>query len=201
MTSGDWAQAFETRKHRRARKRLAVLRTGARLFNQRGYERTTLDDIAEALNVSKRTLYYYVRSKEEILAACNRLGLEDLRGTMEAPEEGPPLARIEALSRRYVSFLNEDMGLCNVLSTSVPTSAALADEIRAERRKIDHALRRMIEEGVADGSIRPCDARLTTAAIFGSLNWFPFWNRREPRAPLEAAEEAAIRLALSSLRA
>ena len=79
MSREKWAHAFETKEDRRTKKRMAVLRVGASLFNERGFDRTTLDDIAEALNVTKRTLYYYIDSKEEILHECNLRGAEIMR--------------------------------------------------------------------------------------------------------------------------
>ena len=60
-------------------KRNAVLQTAAQLFNERGFHATSLDDIAERLNVTKPTLYYYVESKDQILLECVRTALDLMR--------------------------------------------------------------------------------------------------------------------------
>ena len=117
MTKEKWASAFESRDDRRAKKRMAVLRAGAYLFNKQGFERTTLDDIAKALNVTKRTLYYYIESKDEILIECNRHAVESMKEITDdiRRREGPPLERIERYLRHYMGFLADDMGVCLIL--------------------------------------------------------------------------------------
>lgn len=203
MTREKWAHAFETKEDRRSKKRTAVLRVGASLFNERGFDRTTLDDIAEALNVTKRTLYYYIDSKEEILHECNLRGAEIMRDIVDSSHDQglPVLERIEALLRRYVTFLADDMGICVVLSISQPLTGFEKGELRAQRGKVDKALRALIQEGIEDGSIRPCDPRLTTAAIFGSFNWVPHWNRGKNPVSLEDIAESYISFALNGLKA
>ncbi len=57
------------------RKQHAILRAAARLFCERGFDRTRLTDIADALNITKPSLYYYIGNKEGILIAIQRLGL------------------------------------------------------------------------------------------------------------------------------
>lgn len=57
-------------------KRQALLSTAAQMFNERGFHATSLDDVAARLGVSNPTLYYYVRSKEQILLECVQQGLE-----------------------------------------------------------------------------------------------------------------------------
>ena len=203
MSREKWAHAFETKEDRRTKKRMAVLRVGASLFNERGFDRTTLDDIAEALNVTKRTLYYYIDSKEEILHECNLRGAEIMRDIVDLTHDQglPPLERIEALLRRYVTFLADDMGICVVLSISQPLAGFDTDELRTQRGKVDRTMRALIQEGIRDGSIRPCDPRLTTAAIFGSFNWVPHWNRGRNQVPLEQIAESYIALAINGLKA
>lgn len=206
MTKAKWADAFETKEDRRSRKRMAVLRVGAALFNERGFDRTTLDDIAEALSVTKRTLYYYIESKDEILHECNRRGIEIMREIIEMDPDQPgssqpPLERIEALLQRYVTFLSDDMGVFVVLAISQPLLGIDKAELRKYRARIDRAVRTMIMQGIEDGSIRPCDPRLTTAAIFGAFNWVPHWNRgRNQVAPKDIAD-SYISFVINGLKA
>ncbi len=73
--ASPWAPAPDRELQRQA-KRDAVLQAGAQLFNERGFHATSLDDIAARLGVSKPTLYYYVKNKDQILIECVRQGLE-----------------------------------------------------------------------------------------------------------------------------
>jgi len=203
MKKEKWANAFESRDDRRAKKRMAVLRAGAYLFNKQGFERTTLDDIAKALNVTKRTLYYYIDSKDEILIECNRHAVETMKEIAEdiRRREGPPLERIERYLRHYMGFLADDMGVCLILSVDLPLEEPYAGIMREGRRKGDMTMRALIEEGIADGSIAPCDPRLTTAAIFGAFNWVPHWNTRPNPAPLNEIADSYIPFVINGLKA
>src|ERR1051325_2298715 len=74
-------QAFDSRRRDPATKREAVLQTAAQLFLEKSYGRTSLNDVAERLNITKPALYHYFRNKEDILLACYRLGtglIEDI---------------------------------------------------------------------------------------------------------------------------
>ncbi len=166
------------REEMRRAKRLAVLETGARMFNRRGYDRTRLEDIAAELSVSKRTLYYYVASKDDILFQCNVMAYESLEPalTVCADRAIPPLDRIRTLLRAYGRLLADDFGACLVLTRENLLSPEGAAILRDSRRRLDITLRGLIEEGHADGSIAPCDPKLAAAAVYGAFNWLPHWR-------------------------
>ncbi len=197
-----WNNAVSNRDEQRRQKRLAVLGTGARLFNVRGFDRTTLDDIASELNVSKRTLYYYVSNKEEILFECSRLALEFMQDTLircRNPDV-PALERIALLLHGYAQLLADDMGACLVLSKDIPLSEPNSDVLREGRRSLDGLLRNLIRAGVEDGSIAPNDVRLTAAAMFGAFNWIPHWNRSDNPVSHDVIAENYIALLIDGLR-
>ncbi|MCP4315022.1 MAG: TetR/AcrR family transcriptional regulator [Hyphomicrobiales bacterium] len=197
-----WNNAVSNRDEQRRQKRLAVLGTGARLFNVRGFDRTTLDDIASELNVSKRTLYYYVSNKEEILFECSRLALEFMQDTLIRCRDPdiPALERIALLLHGYAQLLADDMGACLVLSKDIPLSEPNSDVLREGRRSLDGLLRNLIRAGVEDGSIAPNDVRLTAAAMFGAFNWIPHWNRSDNPVSHDVIAENYIALLIDGLR-
>ncbi|MEX3011808.1 TetR/AcrR family transcriptional regulator [Hoeflea sp. TYP-13] len=197
-----WNNAVTSRDEQRQQKRLAVLGTGARLFNDRGFDRTTLDDIASELNVSKRTLYYYVSNKEEILFECSRLALEFMQETIARCKDPavPVLERIALLLRGYAQLLADDMGACLVLSKDIPLSEPNRDVLREGRRSLDGLLRDLVRAGVEDGSIAPNDARLTAAAMFGAFNWIPHWNRTDNPVSHDEIADRYIGLLIDGLR-
>ena len=179
MSTTSWTENIQSRDEQRQIKRMAVLRAAAKLFNEQGYDRTSIDDIAALLKVSKRTLYYYIKSKEEILFECNRFGLEFMTDAMEASQSPdlPVLERIESFLRTYMGLLATDFGACLVLSKDDILSEDSRDFLRRERKNLDVIVRGLIEEGIADGSIAPCNVTMTTAAIFGAFNWVPYWRK------------------------
>ena len=86
LADSPWRNDRE-RQQPRSAKRDAVLSAAARLFTHRGFQGTSLDDIAQSLGVTKPTLYHYVANKEEILFECVRRGLGALRACIEEATE------------------------------------------------------------------------------------------------------------------
>ena len=105
-TSSPWRTAVE-RERLRASKREAVLRTAAQLFNEKGFHATSLDDVAERLHITKPTLYYYIRSKDEILFECVSIGLQMLEDAIQAERAGGGRAIVQLLAamRSYVQIV------------------------------------------------------------------------------------------------
>src|SRR3984893_8372917 len=95
-----WKDAGQSRDEQFAAKRSALIRKAARAFSARGFYNTSLDDIAAQLGVTKPALYYYVKSKEDILYAChvisNELGSEAMAYAENL--KGSGLDRVVALA-------------------------------------------------------------------------------------------------------
>lgn len=186
---------------RREARRRAVLEAGAKLFNDQGYEQTSLEEIAAAVQVTKRTLYYYVDSKEDILFGCHQLGLEFLGATMAQSQDVslPVLQRIEALIRGYCAWVSTDLGATIAMVREHSLSFARREILRASKAEVDFQLRSLIKQGIAEGSLRSCDPKLVAAAVFGALNWIPHWNRVEDPVPHEALAEQYLQLVMQGM--
>jgi AcrR family transcriptional regulator len=188
---------FEDRRRLRDEKREAVLRMAVRLFLEEGTHRTPLARIAERLNITKPALYNYFRSKEEILIELFRLGdelYEENFGRIER-ESGDGLTKLKALIRAYAWSMTTDFGMCFARLDDRELGDEARAAVRRSKRRYDLAFRREIERGIADGSIRRCDARLAAFAIAGALNGIADWYR--PGGTLSAngvADEFAERL-------
>ena len=167
-----------------------MIRAAAREFNRKGYHNTSLDDIAARLEVTKPTVYYYVTSKEQLLFQCFLAGLEQIRAAFnDATVAGRPAReRLAAVLRRYAEAIASDFGWCMVRAEDQDLSPAMSRHIKALKSEIDQGLRQLIRAGIADGSIRPCDPKMTAFALAGSLNWIAHWYRQDRS--LTAAEIA-----------
>ena len=171
-------------------KREAVIRAAARAFNERGYHHTSLDDIAAALGVTKPTVYYYVANKEQLLFECFLAGLRPIR---EALEEADRLAgngreRLAAVVRGYASAIASEYGWCMVRAHDQDLGPEMRRQINALKSEIDQGIRRLLRDGMDDGSIGPCDPKITAFALAGALNWIAHWYR--PDQPLSAEDIA-----------
>lgn len=174
----------------RAAKRQAVLRAAVRMFNARGFHATSLEDVAASLGITKPTIYHYLGNKEQVLLECVRIGLEQL---LEAAgqarrEEGTGKDRLCSFLRRYAEINMDDFGRCVIRTGEETLSEDGRKQFRGLKRKIDTALRGLIEEAVADGTIAAADPKLLAFTLAGALNWPARWH--EPDGPSAAGEIA-----------
>jgi AcrR family transcriptional regulator len=175
-----WPPASD-RVRQRARKRDAVILAAARAFRERGYHNTSLDDIAARLNVTKPTIYHYVTSKEQILFECFRTGLDQIRAVFDdlRDSDAPARERLLAVVRRYADAVTSEFGWCMVRAEDQDLTPVMSQRIKTLKAEIDQGIRRLIREGIADGSIRDCDPKMAAFALAGALNWMAHWYRND----------------------
>lgn len=171
--------AFDTRHRDRDQKRFAVLTTAAQLFLTNGYHATRLDDVADRLRITKPALYNYFRSKHDILLGCHLLGHDLIDARLAEIEQagGDGLTRLRALIRAYAGIMTEQFGMCLVRLDEHELNPKALAQIRARRQSVNERFEGYLADGIADGSIRPCDPRLTAFWLAGALNWISRWYK------------------------
>jgi AcrR family transcriptional regulator len=172
-------RASRERVREREVKREAVIRAAAHAFNRKGYHNTSLDDIAAALEVTKPTVYYYVQNKEQLLFECFVTGVEALRASFHEVKQQKVSGRerLTGVLRRYGEAVASEFGWCMVRAEEQDLSPAMSSHIKALKSEIDQDIRRLIRDGIQDGSIHPCDPKMTAFALAGALNWISHWYR------------------------
>ena len=186
-------QRRSAREQSRIAKRQAVLSTAAQMFNERGFHATSLDDIAARLGVSKPTLYYYVKSKDQILLECVRQGLEMTLEGIEVSRKagGSALDQLEACMRVYARIVTMDFGMCLIRVGDEQVPPDSRKELRRMKAQIDLAFRRLVEAGVQQGLLAPCDPKMTAFMIGGALSWIGRWyDAGGAYSPQEIADHA-----------
>jgi len=175
----DLWDSADARVRDRERKREAVILTAARAFRQRGYHNTSLDDIARELSVTKPTVYHYVANKEQLLFECFRTGLGLIMAGFEEVHSstGSARERLAYVMTRYAEALTSDFGWCMVQAENQDLSPAMSQKVKKLKSEIDQGIRRLLQEGAADGSIRPCDTKITAFALAGAMNWIAYWYK------------------------
>lgn len=159
------------------RKRQALITEAGRCFGVHGFHGTSLEDVATRLNVTKAALYYYVKSKKEILFECHNLAL-DLgdEALVKAEQEGENgLDTLKIFIRFYIELLTGEMGSCAVLTDIQSMAPRDMKKIIKRRDQFDKQLRSIIQRGIDDGSIAPCDVKLAGFCVMGAVNWIPRW--------------------------
>lgn len=202
MDVAPWSEVVDSREEQRRKKRQAVIEAGAALFVEAGYERTSLDDIAKKLGITKRTIYYYVQSKEEILMQCIRQSMDELDRLSEAVdhEKNSVKKSIETIIVGYSRWIVTDFGACLVLTRESMLTDELRLELRSCKSRLDWHIRNTVTRGQAAGEIhKSCDPKLVSAAIFGALNWVPFWNRSKNIVDREAIASQFTRVFINGV--
>jgi len=160
-------------------KRDAVIRVAARAFHERGFHNTSLDDIAAALEVTKPTIYYYVPNKEQLLFECFVAGLEPIHAALRDVKDSkaPARDRLCAVLRQYVAAIASEFGWCMVRAEEQDLGENLSAQVRALKAIIDQGIRKLLREGMKDGSIETRDIKMSAFALAGAVNWIAHWYR------------------------
>lgn len=199
-TASPWEPA-DKRAQQREVKRNAVLQTAAQLFNERGFHATSLDDIAERLNVSKPTVYYYVESKDQILLECVKIALDLMQAGIDEVRAagGSAIDQLKACMRIYSSVVTQDFGMCVIRIGEDPLPDPLKKELRHLKAGIDGQFRRLIAEGVAEGSLAPCDPKMAAFMLAGALSWIGRWYRPDGDLTPDQIADQGIELLLNGV--
>jgi len=189
------------REQRREIKRQAVLQTAAQLFNEKGFHATSLDDVAARLNVSKPTLYYYVKSKDEILLQCVNLGLQMALEGIEASRAagGRSIDQLVAYMKAYARTMTMDFGMCVIRVGEEGLSGEGRQELRRLKGKVDMAFRRLVAESIKEGSLAPCDPKLAAFTIAGALSWIGRWYQHDGEHSPEQVIEHVVHILLNGV--
>jgi AcrR family transcriptional regulator len=190
----------------------SLLAVAVRVFTERGYDGTSMGDLAAASGLSKSSIYHHVESKEQLLRLALERAVEPLFAVTREPAaaEGPAIARLEHVVRREVEVLAERLPYVTLL-LRVHGNTATERWALDRRRRFDRFVTALVAEAAAQGDVRTdVDAAVVTRLLFGMINslveWYePPTGREGTRAsrPVtpEALADAVVRLAFDGLRA
>jgi AcrR family transcriptional regulator len=154
-----------------------VLRSAAHCFNQKGYSGTSLKDVADLLGLTDPALYYYVKNKEELVYLCYVRAADVGREAMQRAisEGGSGLDQVQRYLRYHIEIMVGERGPIAIMSEIPSLKPEHRDEVLELSRQHSLNFEALLQCGIADGSIKACDVRMTGNAIMGSINWIPKW--------------------------
>ncbi len=157
----------------------SLLAVAVSVFNERGYDGTSMEDLSRKLGISKSSIYYHVDSKENLLALALDRALDGLFGIADqvVASEAPAIDRLEQLVRGSVFVLADRMPYVTLL---VRARGNTTTERRAlaRRRQFDEIVADLVKEAERDGDIRPdVDPAITARLLFGLVNSLVEWYR------------------------
>jgi TetR/AcrR family transcriptional regulator len=172
-----WSTVVPSRDELFEAKRGALLREAASAFTRKGFHAASLDDIAQKLGVTKAALYHYFPSKHALLRECFARAFKAGFDGLEKAEAqgGSARTKLNTALRFYLKEMIDELSCCVVLTEE---HALLPDdyaELKEQRDNFELALRDLIRAGIADGSIVPCDPKLTVFTILGAVHWVSKW--------------------------
>jgi AcrR family transcriptional regulator len=167
-----------------------ILRTAARIFAEKGYHPTTMRDISRATRVSLAGLYYYCKSKEELLFLIqdNCFGRVLARLEERLRETSDPVERLRVVVENHLSFFAANMAEMKVLSHEADALAGeLHERVSAKKQQYTRRVRGILAELQArDERAAKIDLTVGTYALFGMMNWIYNWY--DPAGALSVAD-------------
>ena len=201
MTSATAAPMMGIRDEVAALKRERTLAVAAELFYERGYENTSLDMIAERMNVTKPFIYAHFTSKAELLAEICSRGIASALAALDGvltTMPGNAAERLAEVGRRFVTAVLTSQRHIAIFSREEKNLApADFQTISQMRRDFDAKLVKLLDQGVAAGLFSVQDTRLAALAIGGMVSWAYVWYRPEGGLTLEQTSEEMSKLILS----
>jgi AcrR family transcriptional regulator len=171
---------------RAVRRKVEILRGAAAVFRDRGFDGAGMRQIADAIGMAPAALYYYFRSKEDLLYFCQNYSLDRMIAEARRIERAklPAGEKLKtAIAAQLRCMLDELHGSgAHLEFRSIPRPKL--SKIIAKRDAYERCLRRIIAAGVRSGAFRPVDVKLASLALLGAINWTIKWYR--PGGPRDA---------------
>lgn len=175
-----------------------------RLFAERGFAGTSLQDIADALGITRPALYYYVKSKDELLAKLvtevTNGPLEELTALVERPELDAVAALrgvVDVLVRRRTT---QPERFRLLIRSEAELPEGLMSAYDESRRAVLKTIAGVVERGIRAGQFRPVDARVAALGVLGMCNWVAWWFHPGGRESAEAVTEQFADMAIGALQ-
>jgi len=179
----------------------AVLAAAVRLFNERGYDFTSMFDIAVSLGITKSSVYHHISGKEQLLQIAMDRALDGLFEVADEVKalEAPAVERLEQLIRRSVLVLTDRLEFVTLL-LRVRGNTAVEQRALARRREFDARVTELVMQAQAEGDVRAdVDPAHAARLLFGMVNSLTEWYRPR-RGGAERLAETVTALAFDGLR-
>lgn len=180
----------------------SLLAVAVKVFNERGYEATSMEELSRKLGITKSAIYYHVSSKDELLRLAVGRALDGLFAVADAALriDGPAIDRLEYLVRGSIRVLTEQLPFVTLL-LRVRGNTKVERAALSRRREFDHLVTELVKQAEAEGDVRPdIDPAVTARLLFGTVNSLIEWYR--PRGGLDNDElaDAVCAITFNGLR-
>jgi AcrR family transcriptional regulator len=180
----------------------SVLQVAVKLFNERGYDGTSMEDLSRKLGITKSAIYHHVPSKQELLRLAVDRALDGLFAVVHDTEsvEGRAIDRLEHLVRGSVAVLVEQLPFVTLL-LRVRGNTKVERAALTRRREFDRIVTELVKQAEIEGDIRPdVDPAVTSRLLFGMVNSLIEWYRPRSGSSGDEIADAVYKIAFGGLR-
>jgi AcrR family transcriptional regulator len=186
----------------------SLLEVAVAVFTERGYDGTSMEDLARASGLSKSSLYHHIDGKEQLLRLALERAVEPLFAVTGEPQAmaGRAIERLEYVVRREVEVLADRLPYVTLL-LRVHGNTGTERWALERRREFDRFVAGLVAQAARDGDVRAdLDPAVVTRLLFGMINSLVEWYRpdadggvRSPRLPVDRLADSVVRLAFDGL--
>ena len=179
-----------------------VYRTAAQIILRKGYDATSINDIANALGMTKAGLYHYINGKKELLFDIMNFGLDELDDEVATPARAiaDPRERLRFIVASHAQLVTRGQGAITILVDEI-TALTPAQSRIITRRKRDYfnRLRDLLNELKSQGKLHDVDTTAATFSLLGMISWLSRWFRQDGALTQEQVAEQIVRIAFNGL--
>jgi AcrR family transcriptional regulator len=178
---------------RRSEREDQLLETASRLFREKGYHSTSMQDLADALGLQKGSLYYYIDSKEELLRRLLEQATSWLAAQVDEiyAADLPPAEKLRFALENHAVTMMEHLNLVSVyLQEYRNLPPGRLEEALVVRKHYEQVLMQIVQDGIASGEFRPVHVKMAVFGLLGMLNWTHEWFSHE--GPFSSQEIATV---------
>ena len=179
-----------------------VYRTAAQIILRKGYDATSINDIANALGMTKAGLYHYINGKKELLFDIMNFGLDELDEEVATPacSIADPSARLRFIITSHAQLVTRGQGAITILVDEITALPPAQNRIITRRkREYFNRLRELLNELKAAGKLNDVDTTAATFSLLGMVNWLSRWFRQDGDLTQEQVAEQIAKIALNGL--
>jgi AcrR family transcriptional regulator len=179
-----------------------VYRTAAQIILRKGYDATSINDIANALGMTKAGLYHYISGKKELLFDIMNFGLDELDEEVVTPASSiaDATARLRFIIASHAKLVTRGQGAITILVDEI-TALTPAQNRMITRRKREYfnRLRKVLDELKSEGKLNDLDTTAATFSLLGMISWLSRWFRRDGALSEEQVAEQIVKIAFGGL--
>jgi AcrR family transcriptional regulator len=190
------------RRGRPGHSRDSLLDVAVAAFNERGYDATSMEELAGRLGITKSAIYHHVPGKGELLRLALDRALDALFAVLDEPEaqSGPAISRLEHVVRASVRVLSEELPFVTLL-LRVRGNSPVEQAALQRRRDFDRIVTALVRAAGEEGDLRPdVDPAVTSRLLFGTVNSLVEWYRPDRGLDAAALADAVVSTMFDGLR-